>query len=589
MSALTAERLPTPTPHARFDSFVACIRAYAEAQPNALALYELKDLRTVTSPLTFADLDRKARAVAANLQRLGATGQRVLLVLDYDLHYIVAFLACGYARCVAVNLLPPTKPKHLERVAHVARDCDATRVLISSRIASRIQKQIDGVPELRALTYIQVDQIADQDADNYDVMTPDPHDLCYLQYTSGSTGSPRGVMVSHSNLTAVCATMQPMYKLGPGDHAINWMPLYHDLGLIIGHLLPLYCGIPSGLSDPLSFIKHPLRWLKAISDQRATFAGGPNFAFDLCLDAVDPAELEGIDLSCWKGAYNGAEPVRGRTIERFIETFSRHGFQATAMAPTYGLAEYTLVVTTKPMGSLSVMRELDANAFSRDEVRPALPGERSVQVVSCGRPGEGTTLKIVDQTTGQALEDGRVGEIWVSGPSIAQGYWNREEDSARIFRARLPGDPRPWLRTGDLGFIVDDELFITGRSKDVIIVFGANHYPQDIEETVQLSHDAIRPHFVAVFADDREDREALVIVAELRRDAPAQLELELMAEQIFRAIARKHEIQADEVHFVHHGQVPKTTSGKIQRSLCRTLLREGRFETYGSCYRGGAQ
>lgn len=573
----------------RWGSFVECLRAHAAERPEALALYELAGLREVRKALSFSALDRRARAVAARLQSLGAAGQRVLLVLDNDLHYLIAFLGCGYAGSVAVNLLPPKKPKHMARIAHVARDCDASVVLLSRRLAASFQAEMGAEPGLEGLSAVAAEDIAESEAQGYAPTTPDTQDLCFIQYTSGSTGTPRGVMVSHNNLMMNCATMQRLFGLGTADHAINWMPLYHDLGLIIGHLLPLYCGFPSGLSDPLSFIKHPDRWLRAIFEQGATFAGGPNFAYDLCLDAIDPRELEGVDLSRWRAAYNGAEHVRSRTVARFNETYAPFGLHPTTVRPTYGLAEFTLVVSTRPGGTLPSVRDLDAEALARGEIRDRAEGARCVTVVSSGQPGPGTEIRIVDPDTGLPVAADRVGEIWVAGASVARGYWGKSEASEYTFRATLPGDPRAWLRTGDLGFLDGADLYITGRSKDVIIIAGVNHYPQDIEETVERTHAAIRPNFVMAFADEVHGEEVLVVVAELRRGEAEGLDLASLADPIFRAIAREHEITAREVHFVHHGQVPKTTSGKLQRSHCRALLRAGQLEIHGSFRRGGAR
>lgn len=583
-----------PTP--RWESLAACVRARAAERPGDLALFELAAMERVHSPLTYADLDRRIRAVAARLQAVTEPGDRVLLVMPNDLTYIIGFFACAYAGCVAVNLLPATKPKHVARVAHVARDCEARAIFASGARAEGLRARLMEVAALRELAWLRVDEIPEAAARDWRPFSPDGESLCYLQYTSGSTGDPRGVMVSHGNLAAQCAYMVEAFGFTPEDRGLNWMPLYHDLGLIIGVLLPLYTGFPAALTDPLSFIKHPDRYLRAISDHRISFAGGPNFCFDLCMDVVRPGELEGIDLSCWAVALNGAEPLRARTLERFAERFGHLGWRAEAMQPTYGLAEFTLVVATSPRGAGPVVRTLDADALGQGEVQDAGERSRLHRAVSSGRPGPGCSVAVVDPDTGSPQGPGRVGEIWVNGPSIALGYWSRPELSEETFRARLPGDPRPWLRTGDLGFVEDGEVFITGRHKDVVIVAGANHYPQDIEETVEAAHPALRPHFSTVFADLREDRERLVVVAEIRR-AVAQADpaeggldealLDELAARIFRDVAREHEIQVDEVHLVHHGQVPKTTSGKLQRWTCRNRLREGELRVHAAYGRGG--
>jgi acyl-CoA synthetase (AMP-forming)/AMP-acid ligase II len=373
-------------------------------------------------------------------------------------------------------------------------------LLTSAPTSHKLAQQLANVTDLQGLSWIHVDEVADDEAADYEVMTPDPYDLCYLQYTSGSTGEPRGVMVSHHNLIAQSLYLQRTFGFGPNDRGLNWLPLYHDLGLVLGVLQPLFSGFPLAQTDPLSFIKYPDRWLRAISEHGITFAGGPNFCFDLCLDLVDPSTLDGVDLSRWRMALNGSEPVRSRTMERFAARFSTLGWKRSTMHPAYGLAEFTLVATSKPPGTLPVEKDIDADALTRGEVQSALPTKRSVRAVSSGRIGPGTTVRIVDPESGIAVEPGRVGEIWVAGPCVTMGYWNRGEESEATFHARLSGDSRNYLRTGDLGFVDEGELFITGRKKDLIVVRGVNHYPQDIEQTVELADTAIRPHFVAAFS-----------------------------------------------------------------------------------------
>ncbi|WP_094361943.1 fatty acyl-AMP ligase [Mycobacterium marinum] len=568
-----------PPPHL---NLVERLAWRARNQPDELAMVELRGMRGETDKATYARLDARARAIAFQLKSIGNQGDRVLLVMGNCLDYVVGFLACAYARRVAVNLPVPRRAKHLDRLAHVVADCGAEVLLTSGPEAKELTASVAADLRLDFLTVLRLDWLLAIPDEDWQPVAPASKDVCLLQYTSGSTSAPRGVVVTHDNLMFNCAQIQYGFGLTAEDRALSWLPLYHDMGLILGVLTPIFAGFPVVLADPLSFVKRPDLWLRAISDYRITFTGGPNFAYDLCADAASYADLSGIDLSCWNVALNGAEPIRATTLERFNAALAPLGWAPTCMQPSYGLAENTLAVSTKIPATEPTVVEIDVAALRQSQVCAPRGDSPSRRLVSSGRILAGTMVKIVDPETGHPVGPDRVGEIWLTGRSVAKGYWGRDIQTEEVFAARLPGDPARYLRTGDLGFCRDDELFVVGRLKDLVIVHGANHYPQDLEETAEGAHPAVRSHFVAVFAEEREDREALIVVAEIRREAERGLDPRDVGQRIALAITREHEVSVDAVFLARCGEVPKTTSGKIQRSLCRELLRQGGLALHGA-------
>jgi acyl-CoA synthetase (AMP-forming)/AMP-acid ligase II len=359
---------------------------------------------------------------------------------------------------------------------------------------------------------------------------------------------------------------------------VSWVPLYHDMGLILNVLQSLYIGALCVLMAPVSFMQRPLSWLRAVHDYRAEVAGGPNFAFDLCARRHRLEEIEGIDLSCWRVAFNGAEPVRAATIDRFASTFAPYGFAAKSIQPSYGMAEATLLISTGQRGADPVTRRVSRDALQRNQIVAPAQAQDAQIVVGCGRQLCGERLAIVDPETRMPLGPGLVGEVWVAGPHVAQGYWRNPEATALVFRARVaPEGTQCWLRTGDLGFLDEDgELYITGRIKDLIIIRGINHYPQDIEETVQDCHAALRRHCGAAFSvPGHNDEEQLVLVQEVERTFRRQIAIEEMIASIREAITREHEIAVREIVLIRTGSLPKTTSGKVQRRLARQMFLAG--------------
>ncbi|RKH21367.1 LLM class flavin-dependent oxidoreductase [Corallococcus sp. CA047B] len=576
-------RAPSPDPDS-FATLVDVLRFRAEHQEGAL-LYRFLETGDVDGPTqewTFSHLDRLARGIGAMLQEAGATGERALLLFPPGLEFVSAFMGCLYAGVVAVPVYPP-EPGRLERtlprLRAIAQDCGARYVLTTSFLREMAEVMLPQAPELASLTWLATDATTDAQAEGWRKPDVGANTLAFLQYTSGSTGTPKGVMLSHANILH----NERLIRRGFGHdakHAVGmgWLPVFHDMGLIGNVLQPLYLGFPCTLMSPIAFLQRPLRWLEAVSHYGATTSGGPNFAYDLCVRKVTPDVLERLDLSRWTVAFNGAEPTRAETLRRFTETFAPRGFRPQAFYPCYGLAEATLIVTGGT--AMAGVQELtvDSDALAHDEARKVAPEDAGARVlVSVGRSAEDQQLRILHPETRTACAPGTVGEICVAGPSVALGYWNRPEESERAFGTRLEDGSGPWLRTGDLGFVLDGELFVTGRLKDLIILRGRNLYPQDIELTAERAHPAVRPGCTATFSVDVEGEERLVLVteADLRASPTGAVGV---IEAIRGAIADEHAAQVHAVVLVEPRTIPKTSSGKIQRRACRDAFLQGTLE-----------
>ena len=540
------------------------LHRYAQEQADAIAFRFLLDGETQEATLTYGELDRQARAVAARLLAMGTPGQHVLLLYPPGLDYIVSIFGCWYASMVAIPAYPPRHNRHMARLQAAVADSEAALALTTSEAYARITSQYEHESALQSLRWIVTDV-----PDTVDTARQAPqlhHDtLALIQYTSGSTAIPKGVMLSHRNLVQNLTAMATMQTTEPMTTAVTWLPPYHDMGLIGMLLLPIYIGGEAIVMSPWSFLQRPVRWLQAITRYGGQFSGAPNFAYELCVHRITPAQKHGLDLSSWKAAFNGAERIRPATLEGFVEAFAACGFQRTALSPCYGLAEATLCVTcTLPTSPPRVA-----------------PYERTQQLASCGRVVPQHQIRIVNPETCQPAAAGQVGEIWVAGPSVAQGYWRQPEQTQQVFQARIVGEETgPWLRTGDLGFLQDNELFVTGRLKDLIIIDGKNYYPEDIEYTVQQAHPALLPDCGAAFTIDVDGHERLVVVQEVRRTRDLDTDAVLAA--IRAAVAHDHHVQLYVLLLLRSGQLPKTSSGKIQRHLCRAEFQRQRFAPLAS-------
>src|SRR5580693_7696239 len=562
-----------------FSSLVKVLRHRAAEQPNDPAYIFLPDRGAERLSLSFAELYAEARLVAASLAERGQKGDRAILLFSPGLDFIVAFFACLLAGVIAVPLMVPRRASSRDASAAILADC-------SPRFAmTRRDLLTDARPELMErfrtglIDWVFVDScIAGSEQPPTPFPLPARDDVAFLQYTSGSTSAPKGVIVSHGNLIENSEMIRIAFGNTRKSTHVCWVPLYHDMGLILNVLQSLYIGALCVLMAPVSFMQRPLSWLRAIHDYRAEVAGGPNFAFDLCVRRHRPEEIHGIDLSCWKVALNGAEPVRASTIDRFASTFAPYGFDAKSFHPAYGMAEATLLISAGRRGTGPITRWIDREALQRNQIVAPAQAHDAQILVGCGRQLAGERLAIVDPETRMMLGPGLVGEVWVAGPHVAQGSWRNPEATASVFRARMAsGGAQYWLRTGDLGFLDEDgELYITGRIKDLIIIRGINHYPQDIEQTVQDCHAALRRNCGAAFSvPDHNNEEQLVLVQEVERTFRTQIAIEEIVASIREAITREHQIAAREIVLIRTGSLPKTTSGKIQRRLTRQMFLAG--------------
>ena len=512
---------------------------------------------------SFAHLDRCARAVASALGRAEAGGRPVLLLYPPGLEFISAFLGCLYAGAIAVPAYPPDPSRFdrsITRLRAMAADSRAAFVLTTAEIAQLAPSVAGLAADLLGLRWIATDALEEAGAAEWRRPDIGPGTVAFLQYTSGSTGSPRGVIVTHANVLHNSRIIQQGMPLQPGSQVVGWLPIFHDMGLIGNVLQPLFRGVPCTLMSPLAFLQRPMRWLEAISHFGGTVSGGPNFAYELVVRKSTPEQRAALDLGRWVTAFNGSEPVRRDTLDRFVEAFAVAGFRREALYPCYGLAEATLFVSGGRPGTSPVSMALDAGALRRGRVQPGRgPGEQRV-LVSSGRVDLGIDVIVVDPQRRVRVDHDAVGEIWVVGTSAAAGYWQRSQETEETFGARLATGQGPYLRTGDLGFVRDGELFVAGRLKDLIVVRGQNHYPQDVERTVDACQGGLRAGCSAAFSFDDGGSERVVVCAEMDTAGPDQ-PVDLAA-RIRERVASEHGLDLQEVVFLAPRSIPKTSSGR---------------------------
>jgi natural product biosynthesis luciferase-like monooxygenase protein/FkbM family methyltransferase len=544
-------------------TLIELLRERAESQPDKTAYTFLLDGETDETSLTYAELDQRARAIGAHLQTLNASDQPVLLLYPPGLEYIAAFFGCLYAGAIAVPVYPPTSRRSLPRLWSIVKDTRPRVALTTTQILSTFIQS-----DLEALQWLATDTLITAAATEWQEGKLASDTLAFIQYTSGSTATPKGVMLTHDNLLQNQRMIQTAFGQSEQSIILGWLPLYHDMGLIGNVLQSMYCGASCILMSPLSFLQRPARWLQAISRYGGTTSGGPNFAYDLCVRKIGAAEREKLDLRSWTVAFNGAEPIRHGTIDRFVTAFEPCGFRREAFFPCYGLAEATLFVSGGLKSAPPVFVKVKRSALETSEVVQA-GDEDAVSLVGSGRSWLDQEIRIVDPVSLHECRPGTIGEIWVAGPHIAQGYWNRPEETEATFKAHIAGSGAgPFLRTGDLGFMEAGELFVTGRSKDLIIIRGRNYFPHDIELTAESSYAGLRAGGGAAFSVDVSGEERLVVLHEVDRHHDA--ELDNMIGAIRQAVAEEFELQVYAVALLKPGSLPKTSSGKIQRHACRT-------------------
>lgn len=561
-------------------TLVELLRFRALQQPHQIAFTFLQNGEIESDRLTYQMLDSQARAIATQLLEVVKPGDRALMLYPSGLQFISAFFGCLYAGVIAVPAYPPRANHNLHRLQAIVTDAQAEIALTTSALLPKLKQQWDEDPSADSLQWLATDTVEENLATHWHSPTITSNSLAFLQYTSGSTGKPKGVMVTHGNLLSNERAIERAFGHGENTILVAWLPLFHDMGLVGNVLQPLYLGTPCNLMSPVDFLQKPFRWLDAISRYRATSSGGPNFAYDLCLRKVTPEQIATLDLSCWEVAFSGAEPIRAETLEKFATMFAPCGFRPEAFYPCYGMAEATLFVTGGLKTNPPIVCEVQADALAQNEiVKVSDHGENVRSIVGCGQPWLEHKVLVIDPETLTQNPSGKVGEIWVSGPSVAQGYWNRPQQTTETFQACLADTGEgPFLRTGDLGFLLDNELFVTGRMKDTILIRGRNHYPQDIELTVENSHSLIRrPSCCAAFGVEVEGEERVVVVAEVDRRYRDRHQTEVIG-NIRQAIAEEHELPLHALLLLKIGSIPRTSSGKIQRHACKNGFLDGSLD-----------
>ncbi|MBD2364924.1 fatty acyl-AMP ligase [Anabaena minutissima FACHB-250] len=562
-----------------FETVVDLLSYRAVHQSNQTAYTFLVDGETEEISITYGELDQKAKSLATYLQYLDIHGERVLLLYPSGLEYIVAFFACLYAGAVAVPAYPPRFNKPTPRLDAIVADSQAKIALTTKSILTNVEEKFNHNSDLAGLHWIATDALIGDLTEEWQRPQISHRTLAFLQYTSGSTGTPKGVMVSHGNLLHNSALIYQCFEHNSQSRGVIWLPPYHDMGLIGGILQPVYYGNSVVIMSPIAFVKKPFRWLQAISRYQATTSGGPDFAYDLCVRQITPEQRATLDLSSWDVAFTGAEPIRAKTLESFANTFEPCGFRKEAFYPCYGMAETTLIVTGGLKTEAPIIHQVKKAELEQNRVVHKTHHRESQIIVGCGRTWLDQKIAIVNPESLTLCPSDQVGEIWVSGQSVAQGYWNRPEKTQETFHAYLKDTGEgPFLRTGDLGFLQDGELFVTGRLKDLMIICGRNHYPQDIELTVEQSHLALTPGCGAAFSVEIANQEKLVIAQEVERHYLRKLNPDEIIRAILQAVSEQHDLQIYAVLLLKTGSLPKTSSGKVRRSACRDEFLAGSLE-----------
>lgn len=580
-----------------FADIASSLSYHAKRKPNNIAFTYLNDGEGQEQSLTFYELHQHACKVAKYLSHL-TPQTSVIILLHSEMRFIVSFMACQYAGLIAVPAYPPSGKEKSKRLAAIIRDSESSTIISSEEIKEKFLKWSQDVKLSQTLKWLTLKESTYNSyefSNNPSQSSLDKEEfpraittkwLSFIQYTSGSTGEPKGVMVSHENVVSNQQMIKEVFQHSSSTVFAGWLPLHHDMGLVGNVLQPIYLGISCYLMPPIAFIQKPIRWLKMISKYQATTSGGPNFAYHLCNKRITQQQKSGLNLSCWQVAFNGAEPVKASTIETFYKEFSPYGLKEESLFPVYGMAEATLLASGGDVQQIPSIVNVDIDTLAEGEVKIHTNldnnNKKYKRMVSCGKAPKGQHIVIVDPVSKQRLSEDTVGEIWLSGDNVATGYRNRPDINPETFNVKISnesdeGHPS-YLRTGDLGFIANGELFITGRIKDIIIVCGVNYYPQDIEATIESFSADFIDNATAVFTVNVGDSESVVAVQEIERSALKSFSPETIKQALRDRVSEEHEISLKQVCFVRPMSLPKTTSGKIQRSQCRELFINGELK-----------
>jgi len=551
------------------------LRHRAHSQPMDRAYALVGEDGTLEADLSFGALAARAEALASVLVQKGRPGDRALLVFPNGPEFMVGLLGCVLAGLIAVPMMLPRRVAGHDASREIIRDCDPRLVITQSSLLEAPSLRAALVDAGVVCDFVATDSVSGEAGENFPAIAP--HDVALLQYTSGSTSAPKGVMLNHASVLANLAMMARAF----GNHArstvVSWVPLYHDMGLFGNALQALFLGSACVLMRPATFLQRPLSWLAAISQYRAEFAGGPNFAFDHCVDSVRHRQPRDLDLSSWRVAFNGAEPVHADTLDRFSRAFAPYGFDRKAFYPCYGMAEATVMLSGGVRGQGATLRPVSRIGLRENKVAPPESGADSLSLVGCGHALAGEELAIVDPQSRNPLPPGSIGEVWARGPNVGSGYWRKPESTTSTFKAQRTDGEDGWMRTGDLGFMdAQGETFITGRVKDVIVIRGINHYPQDIERTVERSHPALRRHGGAAFSVlDNRDNEQLVVMQEVQAAHLRRIDIDDVEGAIREAVAEAHGVATYRIELLKPNSIPRTTSGKVQRAKARSDWERG--------------
>lgn len=574
----------------QFQNLVEMAQYRAEISGSTQYAEFIKDNGDVEDKITFTELCEDAKKIASALVNKGLAGRNLLLLFPSGIDYIRAFFGCLYAGAIPVPAYPPMGAKDLTRLQNIAQDCNAGAILSNHGLNPMIENWTSQLGYSDRLASFAIEAFLKQQAVDFQPHQAKAEDTAFLQYTSGSTGHPKGVEVSHGNLIANFQQIihgflegNPAFADIEQLKAVIWLPPFHDMGLIGGVLTPIYYGVNVTLMAPLTFLKRPFLWLKTLSEKQAHISGGPNFCYQYCVRKISEEKAAQLDLSNWQLAFNGAEPIQASALTAFSERFQHSGFNPDAFLPCYGLAEASLFVAGSPSGRGVKTLSADLQALANGQFEPGHSPEKSTALVSSGVLAKGTDVRIVNPRTATQCNDNEVGEIWISGPSVAKGYWNKPQFSKSVFQAMIQGeeqqgdDQKTFLRSGDLGFFHNGELFVSGRTKEVIILAGRNHYPQDIEQTLQQANPSFKAGGGAAVSISENGKEQLVILQEVSRAAGKQADFKLLASTAVKAISARHGVTPSALVLLSGSVIPKTSSGKIQRAEAKQLYQNGNF------------